>query len=33
MPIIFSGVPWWVITCVVPRRLTTWLGQFTLLIR
>jgi hypothetical protein len=31
MPIIFSGVPWWVITWVVPGRLTTQFGQLTLL--
>jgi hypothetical protein len=31
-PIILSGVPWWVMTCVAPGRFTTALGQFTLLI-
>ena len=29
----FSGVPWWVCTCTLPSRLTTWLGKLTLLTR
>ena len=27
----FSGVPWWVITCTVPGRLTYSFGKLTLL--
>ena len=30
-PIILSGVPWWVMTCVAPARLTIFCGQLTLL--